>query len=292
MVFGQQIINGLLLGGVLTLVALGFSLVWGIMNIINLAHGSFVMLGAYMTFWMFNLFGIDPFLSIPISMAILFVIGYGLQIGLINWVVRAPVLITLLLTFGLDLVIISISLLLWSANTRSVNPSYFGKSIGIGSMVIPYVQLAVLVLALIITALLALLLSRTRTGQSIRAVGYDYTGAKVIGISIARTYALTFGIGAALAGAAGALLVIIRPVTPSIGPEYTVLAFAVCVLGGLGNVSGALVGGLIFGMVEVFVSAYIGAGYSEAFVFALLIVVLVIRSQGILGREYSSGVEE
>lgn len=292
MVFGQQIINGLLLGGVLTLVALGFSLVWGIMNIINLAHGSFVMLGAYMTFWMFNLFGIDPFLSIPISMAILFVIGYGLQIGLINWVVRAPVLITLLLTFGLDLVIINISLLLWSANTRSVNPSYFGKSIGIGSMVIPYVQLAVLVLALIITALLALLLSRTRTGQSIRAVGYDYTGAKVIGISIARTYALTFGIGAALAGAAGALLVIIRPVTPSIGPEYTVLAFAVCVLGGLGNVSGALVGGLIFGMVEVFVSAYIGAGYSEAFVFALLIVVLVIRSQGILGREYSSGVEE
>ncbi|CAN5839244.1 branched-chain amino acid ABC transporter permease [soil metagenome] len=292
MVVGQQIINGLLLGGVLTLVALGFSLVWGIMNIINLAHGSFVMLGAYMTFWMFNLFGIDPFLSIPISMAILFVIGYGLQIGLINWVVRAPVLITLLLTFGLDLVIINISLLLWSANTRSVNPSYFGKSIEIGSMVIPYVQLAVLVLALIITALLALLLSRTRTGQSIRAVGYDYTGAKVIGISIARTYALTFGIGAALAGAAGALLVIIRPVTPSIGPEYTVLAFAVCVLGGLGNVSGALVGGLIFGMVEVFVSAYIGAGYSEAFVFALLIVVLVIRPQGILGREYSSGVEE
>ena len=292
MAIAQQIVNGLLLGGVLALVALGFSIVWGILNIINLAHGAFIMIGAFVTYWLFKLYGIDPFLSIPVSMLVLFVIGYLTQLALINWVVRAPVLITLLLTFGLNLLITNLALLAWSADTRSVNPSYVGSRLDIGSVGIPYVKLGTLALALIITALLAVFMARTRLGQAIQATAYDLTGAKVVGISIGRTYAITFGIGAALAGAAGSLIAIVRPVSASMGEQYTVLAFAICVLGGLGSVSGALIGGLVFGMVDVFATVFLGAGYAEAVVFAILILVLAVRPQGILGRQYSSGGEE
>lgn len=292
MAIAQQTVNGLLLGGILALVALGFSIVWGILNIINLAHGAFVMIGAFVTYWMFRLLGLDPFLSIPVSMLVLFIIGYALQATLINWVVRAPVLITLLLTFGIELLISNIALLWWSADTRSVNPGYFGKSLEIGSIVVPYIRLGTFVLALVITALLAMFMTRMRLGQAIRATAYDLTGAKVVGIPIGRTYAITFGIGAALAGAAGSLLAMVRPITPAMGAEYTVLAFAICVLGGLGSVWGALIGGLVFGMVEVFATVFLGAGYSDAMVFVILILVLAVRPQGILGRAYSAGGEE
>jgi len=288
----QQIINGLLLGGVLALVALGFSLVWGILNIINIAHGSFVMIGAFVTYWLFDLFGVDPFLSIPISMMVLFVLGYAIQRGIINWVVRAPALITLLLTFGLDLLLSSLALLWWKADVRSVNPSYGGSRIQFGTLVVPYVQLSTLILALAITALLWLFLARTRLGQAIRATAYDHTGAKVVGISLGSIYAVTFGIGAAIAGAAGSLVAVVRPISPTMGASYTVLAFAICILGGLGNVAGALIGGLIFGLVDVFGAAWFGAGYADAVVFAILLVILLLRPQGILGREYSGGTAE
>ncbi len=288
----QQVINGLLLGGVLALVALGFSLVWGILNVINIAHGAFVMIGAFVTYWLFDLFGLDPFLSIPLSMLTLFVLGYALQAGVINWVVRAPPLITLLLTFGLDLLLTNLALLWWSADVRSVNPSYVGSRLEVGSLVVPYVQLAALALALVITGLLSLFLARTRLGQAILATAYDHVGARVVGISIPRIYAITFAISAALAGAAGTLIATIRPITPTMGADYTVLAFAIVVLGGLGSALGALIGGLVFGLVEVFATVWLGAGYSEAVVFAIILLVLLLRPQGILGREYSAGVQE
>ncbi len=288
----QQIINALLLGGLLALVALGFSLVWGIMNVINLAHGTFIMLGAYTAYWMFSLWGVDPFLSIPVAMLLLFVLGAILQVSVINFIVRAPVLATLLVTFGLEILITNIALKLWTADVRSVQTHYAGRGIALGSLSIPYNKLGALVLALIITALLWLFLERTKLGRAIRATAYDQVGARAVGINIGRMYALTFGIGAALAGAAGALISTTSAITPMMGSSYTIRAFAICVLGGLGSVTGALVGGLLFGFIEVFGVVWIGPGYSDAIVFLVLVLVLIMRPQGILGRAFSAGVQE
>ncbi|MDQ6831809.1 MAG: branched-chain amino acid ABC transporter permease, partial [Chloroflexota bacterium] len=199
----QQIVNGLLIGGVYVLVALGFSIVWGILNIVNLAHGAFIMLGAFATFFIWDATHLDPFLILPIAAAILFVVGYATQAGIINFVVRAPLLVTLLLTFGIEIFVTNLALYKWKADIRSVSPSYAGKSIELGSTIIPITKLGALGLAFLITGLLALFMTRTKLGASIRAMGMDLTAARLMGVNIPRTYALTFGLGAALAAAAG-----------------------------------------------------------------------------------------
>lgn len=282
----QQIINGLLIGGVYVLVALGFSIVWGILNIVNLAHGVFIMLGAFTTYFIWNATGLDPFLILPISAAVLFVIGYATQSAIINFVIRAPLLVTLLLTFGIEIFVTNVALYKWSADIRSVSPSYSGQSIEIGDTIIPITKLGAFGLAFVITGLLALFMNRTRVGTSIRAVGMDLTAARLMGVNIGRTYALTFGLGAALAAAAGCLISATQPFDPSIGSSYTIRAFVICVLGGLGSIPAVLVGGLLFGLIETLGSVIFGAGYKEAISFVVLVVLLVVRPKGIMGKEF------
>ena len=279
----QFLVDGLLVGGVYAAVAVGFALVWGIMNVINLAHGALIMLGSYVTFWLFKLYGLDPFASIPISMAAIFIVGWLIQRFLINYVIRAPIMITFLLTFGLELLIVDLALNFFSADNRSVETSYSGVHYDLAGITIPLVHLLTLGVALLVTGLLAWFLMRTRTGNAIRATSMDRDAARLVGIKISRIYALTFALGGAAAGSAGSLIAVNYSIAPGIGSFYTLIAFVVCVLGGLGSVSGALVGGLVFGVVQSLAQAFIGPAFQNAIAFGLLVVVLLIRPTGILG---------
>jgi len=281
---GQFLVDGLLLGGIYAAVAVGFALVWGIMNIVNLSHGALVVVGAYVTYWLFTLGHLDPFVSVPIAMAVLFGIGWAIQKVLINRIIRAPVLMTFLLTFGLSLLITDLIVHAFSSNFRSVAVPYAAAGLHLAGVVVPLVRTAALAVAVALVVLLGVYLNRTRSGQAIQATGMDPEAARLVGIDISNIYALTFAIGAALAGAAGALFAVIYPLSPDLGNPVTLRAFVVVVLGGLGNVYGALLGGLVFGLAEVFGSALVGAGYEDAIAFGLLVLTLVLRPRGLIGR--------
>ncbi len=280
----QHLVNGLLQGCLLALVGLGFSIVWGVLNIINLAHAALIMLAAYLTYFLWSALGLDPFLALPITMLALFGLGYALQKYVINLVMGASALSTFLLTFGFEALLVTLALRLFSADTRQTKPFYANASLSLGPLYLPYTQLGAVVVALVLTYLLYLFLDRTQTGSSIRAVGQDRIAARLMGIDIGQTYALTFGVGAALAGAAGALLSTTSGFAPNAFGAFNVLAFSVVVLGGLGSIPGALLGGLVFGLVYEFGGTYLLAQRDVA-IFAILILVLVVRPTGLLGRE-------
>ncbi len=280
---GQIFVNAVLLSGILALVALGFSLVWGIMNIVNLAHGAFIVLGAYVTFFLHELLHVDPFLSIPASMLVLFTLGWGIQRGLINQIIKAPLLATFLLTFGLELLIVNLINFFFKADLRSVTTPYSGTGFTLGSVRIPYIRLGALGVSLFLVAALAWYLKSTRTGRAIRATGMDLDAARLTGVKVAAVYASTFAIGAGMAGAAGSLLSMIVPFDPNLGGTYTQRAFAICVLGGLGNVANVVIGASIYAFVDVFVGARLPS-LSRAVTFALLVLLLVLRPQGIAGK--------
>ncbi len=285
--FAQQVVLGLLLGGIYVAVAIGFSLVWGILNIVNLAHGGLVVVGAYTTWWLFTQAHLDPFLTLPVDAVFLFLVGYLLQRVLINRVIRAPLFFTLLLTFGVNLVVINLLLLVFRADFRSVTPVYAGSGLGLDGVRVPYIRLAALVVALVVAGLVGLLLNRTRTGFAIQAVGADRDAAQLVGIDLRHVYALAFAVGAACAGVAGGLLSTIQAINPTAGEPYTLQAFVVVILGGLGRVSATVVGGILFGLIEVMAQTQVpglGAGWANAIAFAILVLVLVIRPQGLLGR--------
>jgi branched-chain amino acid transport system permease protein len=291
--FFQDLVNGILAGGILAVAALGFSLVWGILNIINLAHGTFIMLGAYVTWQLFTSAHVDPFLSVPIAFAVLFAFGYGLQRGVINQVVRAPILATFLLTFGLSLLLVNLALIVWTGDTRAVTPSYSGANFTVAGVTIPWTKLATLAAALAITGLMQAWLKTSKMGRAIRAMAMDVGAAQLVGVRVAHVYAVTFGLGAGLAGAAGALLSLSYSVNPTMGEPFLIKSFVVCVLGGLGSVEGALIGGLTYGVVEAFASQLdvtilgqhlSGSGLQDVVALAVLLVVLVVRPTGIMGR--------
>ena len=285
--FIQQLVLGLLIGGVYVAVAIGFSLVWGILNIVNIAHGALVMVGAYLTWVLFTRLGLDPFVSLPLVAVLMFVFGYLLQRVLINRVIRAPLFFSLLLTFGVNLVLVNLLLVLFKSDFRSVTPWYSGSGFGLGGVQVPYIRLGSLAVAGMLAAALAYLLNRTRTGSAIQAVGADRDAARLVGVDLRHIYALTFAVGAACAGVAGALISTIQAITPTAGEPYTLQAFVVVILGGLGRVSATVVGGLIFGLVETLGQTMIpglGAGWANAIAFALMVLVLVVRPQGLMGR--------
>ena len=282
--FLQILVNGILEGGILAVVALGFSLVWGIMNIINLAHGAFVMLGAYFSYVLFTSFGIDPFLSVPLAFVAMFALGYAIQKYVINFVVRAPILTTFLLTFGLSLLLVNIVLLIFHGDSKAVTPSYLGSNFALGPVTIAWTKLWTLVVSAAITAIMALWLGRSKMGRAIRATAMDLGAAQLSGVRVANVYAIVFGLGAGLAGAAGVLVGLNQPLNPTMGDAYIIKAFVVCVLGGLGSVQGALVGGLVFGIIEALGSQYIGTGVPDAVALVVLIAVLIVRPTGIMGK--------
>ena len=284
--FLQATVYGLLQGGLLALVAVGFSLVWGVMNVVNLAHGAFVILGAYIGWGMHQEFGLDPFLGMFVSAAVLFALGYVTQRLLINLVVNGPIFITLLLTFGLELVMVQGMNLAFSADFRSIETSYAGESLALGSVRVPVGRLLAFALAVAITFLLVALVTRTRTGMSIMATGMDRGAARLMGIRARHVYALTFGIATALAGMAGAMIGTVGTFSPAAAGSFTLMSFVVAVLGGLGNMYGALIGGLVIGLVQAWGGQYLPGTWVNALAFLVLIVVLVVRPTGLVGKAF------
>lgn len=285
MLLMQVLVNGILLGGLYACMAIGFSVIWGVMNLINLAHGSMIVLGAYITYFITTQTSIDPFLTIPISGAGLFVLGFLLQKYLLNFVVHASVFMTLILTFGLDMVMINVNLALFTADIRSITTSYAGLGFQIGEIRLPYTRLGVFILALALTFALYLFMQRTRIGRAIRATAQNARAACVVGIDTKQIYAVTFGIGACMAGVAGSLMAVVYAFSPVVGASFTMKSFVIVVLGGLGSMQGAIVAGIILGVAENLVSGLLIPGYSDAISYILLVLILVLRPRGLFGKQ-------
>ena len=282
----QVLLNGIFLGAIYVNIAVGFSLAWGVMDVINVTHGTMIVIGSFITFILFKTIGLDPFLSLPISMAILFFLGYFVQKYLLNFVVKVGVFLSLALTFGLDLVLINTVLLIFTGDYRSVTPSYSGSFFQLEKMVIPYVRLAILLISFLLTACLQLFMTKTRIGNAIRATAQNREAAKIVGVNVSKIYSITLAISAALAGACGSLISTIQSFTPFEGGFFIMKAFIICVLGGLGNIWGAIVGGLILGIVETMGARLLGTGFQEAISAIIMILVLIFLPKGIVGSKY------
>jgi len=285
MLYLQILANGLVLGGLYACIASGFSLVWGVLNVINILHGSFIVLGGYLAFFAYAKLGLHPFLSIGIAAPLFFALGWLMQRTMINRMIAAPVLLTLTLTFGLDLMLANGMLAAFTADFRKLVVDPPLGILSVGPVTLPVDRLVAMALALGLTGLLYLVLSRSRIGRAIVAVRMDREAASLMGVNVPNVYAITFGLGAMMAGASGPLLALIFPISPLSGPVYLGKAFVICVLGGLGSVPGAMIGGLALGVVESLGAVWFGPEHATTLSFVLLILVLLVRPEGLLGRK-------
>ena len=281
----QVLINAVVLGCLYACIAIGFSLVWGVLNVINLIHGSFIVLGSYLALGLYQALGISPWYALIVAAPVFFVLGYLLQRLLLNRVIDAPVLVTLTLTFGLDLILNNAMIYFFKADYRKLTLSPPTGSISMFDVVVPVDRLIATVAALALTGLLYLLLRRLRVGRAIVAVRLDRDAAVLMGVDVKSIYAIAFGLGAALAGCAGVLMALIYPISPLSSSTFLGKAFVVCVLGGLGSVSGALAGGLLLALVEGVGTTFLGPQHATTLSFVLLIIFLIARPQGLLGRK-------
>ncbi len=283
--FLQALINGVMLGGFYAAMMLGFSVIWGVMGVINLAHGEVIMVGAYLTWSLNEYFGMDPFVALLLVIPAMFVLGYILQLVLINRVVDRPILVSLLVTFGLSIMIANTMKLIFTADPRLTDTA-LGGAWNVGNVTFPVTKSMIMVVALVIMTSLYLFLQRTRTGKAIRAAAQNKQAARIVGIDINKIYALTFGICIAITGAAGALISPTQAVFPFMGPPLTLRAFTITALAGLGSIPGALFGGIVLGVVESMIGVYVsGIGTNLAIIasFALLVIILITRPQGLFG---------
>jgi len=277
----QVVISGLLLGAVYALLAIGLNLIFGVMRVINIAHGELLMLGSYATFWLFTLWGVNPIVSLVLVLPAMFLLGALLQRTLVDRVVGQPLLISLLLTFGLSSFLIGVALNLWTANYRSV-PAFSG-SIVVGGLALSISRVIAFVVALAITLAVWYFLRTTRLGKAVRATSQNTEVALVCGIDVARIRLLAFGLGTAMAGAAGSLLAVIYTVYPEMGRTFLMKAFAIIVLGGLGSFGGAFVGALALGVAEALAAFAWNTQIAEAVAYAIFIGVLFVRPSGLFG---------
>lgn len=277
----QIIVNGLAVGALYACVGVGFSLVWGVLNVINMLHGSFIVLGGYLAYFMWSYFGIHPLIALPIIAVLLFVLGYGLQYTLTNKVIGAPVLTTLTLTFGLDMILYNLMTVYFSATPRRIRLDL--GSFEVFGVFMPADRLLGMGLALALTGMLFYLMRSSKIGRAIVAVRMDNMAARLMGIRINNIYAITFGVGAMMAGVAGVILVLVFPTTTSVAGVYLGKAFIVCVVGGLGSVPGALVGGLVLGVVESVAAHFFGPQNAPIVGFILLLFLLLVKPTGLVG---------
>ena len=287
-VLAQQLLLGLLIGGLYGLAAAGLSLVFGVMKVLDVAHGELIMLGGYAAFYAVGLLGLDPFVSLLVVIPLSLLLGLALYGGLFGFVVRADeetrVKNSLLIGFGLALALHALAVLLWTADERSIVTPYAGAVVSLGPLSIPVIRLLSLAIAFLLIGGLHLLLVRWRWGKAIRATAEDWQAALLTGIDVRRAYLLAFAIGTALAGAAGTLVTVGYSVSPSIGLEWTLKALIVVVLAGLGSMLGTFAGGLLLGVAEAASAATFGGPYREVVGLVIFVVVLVIRPRGLFGR--------
>ncbi|MEL9997444.1 MAG: branched-chain amino acid ABC transporter permease [Sulfolobales archaeon] len=281
--FTQVCINALLLGGMYAVISVGLNLIFGVLKIINFAHGELIMLGMYSAYWLTTLYGLNPYISIPIVAMILFVVGVVIERVLIKPILKAPEVNQLLTTAALILVLQNLALILWRADYRGV--SVYVPTVTLGTLYIPGTRLVAFVGGLVTSLALYYVLMRTDIGRRIRAVAQDPEIASVLGINVSMIQTLTFGLGALLTGIAGSLLIPIYMVNPMVGGTFGLISWIIIVLGGLGSFVGALVGSFIIGFIEAFVGALISLEISRVVAFAIFIAVLFIKPTGLFGEK-------
>lgn len=281
--FLQLVVNGLLVGGVYGLMSLGINLVWGVMGVINLAHGDLIMAAGFLTFWIFSRFGVTPLLVLPIGMAMAFAVGVLSQRFLLGRLPqdRGAAKSSLLMTFGISYVVINTAQLLWGNEFQTV--TFLVGSWRGGGLDFAKGRTVAFLAAGAVTLILWAFLQFTNSGRAVRAVSQNPDGASVCGIDNARIRVFSFGLGASLAGAAGVLLVMIFAISPAMGPGYTIRSFAVTVIGGLGSFPGALFGAVILGLAEVFTGYLVSAQVANGVAFLLFLLVLLALPQGLSG---------
>ena len=277
----QLLINGLLAGALYALLAGGLNLIFGVMRVINVAHAEFMLIGAFGTYVLFNVFGLHPLLSLLIIVPAIFVVGYYFQRVLIERVVGRPMLTSLLATYGVSIILINVGLLIFSADFKSV-PVLQGSFL-IGELAISKPRSVAGLVSLILSVGVYLFLERTRLGKAVRAVSEHAQVAQICGIDVRQIRMLTFGMAAAMAGAAGVMLSIIYSFWPGSGVDFIQKCFAIIIIGGMGNFVGALYGGLLLGVVESFVGGFVSTQWAEAVAYLLLVTVLLIRPTGLKG---------
>jgi branched-chain amino acid transport system permease protein len=278
---GQVVISGILAGALYAMVALGLALIFGVMRVINIAHGPMLMLGAYGTYFFWHATDLNPYLSLPLTMAALFVLGVLLQRALVFRVVDAPELSSLLLTFGVSIALVNIAQLAFTSDLRAVE--FLTAAYRVGPFALSKSRLIAFGVAAVLTAGAFVFLKATRLGKAIRATSQSREVALVCGIDVQRIHLLTFGLGSALAAAGGSLIAVIVAIQPEMGQVWTFKSFLVIVLGGAGNYPGALLGGLLLGLVEQIASLFLTTQLSEAVAYVLLVLVLLVRPTGLLG---------
>jgi branched-chain amino acid transport system permease protein len=277
-------VGGLLTGLVYGLMALGLSVIFGVIRVVNFAHGEMMTIAMYIAVALFSAFKLDPLVMLVPIAAVLFVIGYAMQIGLINPFINRPEHSQFMLLVAVALIMVNGLLIVFGPDARNVTTSYSFDSFQIGPLIVDATKVYAGVAAIMVAAALFAFFRFSYLGQAIRACADNYTGALVVGLDVKRLYALTFGLGAACVGAAGTILVLIIDVTPPLGPAYTLLAFVIVITGGLGSMPGALLGGILIGMTEALAGLFFTPSAKSMFAFGILVLVLLFRPQGIMGR--------
>jgi branched-chain amino acid transport system permease protein len=280
----QSAASGILIGGVYALVGIGLTIIYGVMRVINFAHGELLMIGMYLTWIIFTSFGIDPFLSIVFTIPLMFLFGALLQKVLIDKVLNALPQNQILLTIGLGLVLSNLVMLVYTSDYKIITTGYSSSTLHLAGLRLSTPLAISLVITSAITTILYLFLLKTDTGQAIRATAQDRDAAQLMGINVKRMSVLAFGLGTALAGTAGALVSPTYYIFPQVGGAFTLKAFVIVVLGGMGSVVGATLGGIIIGVTESLAAVYISSGMKEVFVFVLFLLVLLFKPSGLLGR--------
>jgi branched-chain amino acid transport system permease protein len=283
-VFLQSVLSGLLVGGVYALIGIGLTIIFGVMRVINFAHGELLMLGMYATWFIFTKYGVDPYVALLATAPLLFLWGAFLQKVFINRVLNALPQNQILLTIGLGLIMSNSMMLLFTSDYRILTTPYSSASFDVLGLSVSQPLLYSFLITSAITTALFWFLSKTDTGQAIRATAQDRDAAQLMGINVRWTSTLAFGIGSALAGAAGALIAPTYYIYPQVGGAFTLKAFVIVVLGGMGSIVGATLGGLIIGMTESLAAIYVASGLKELVVFVLFLALLLFRPSGLLGK--------
>ena len=277
-------VSGLLTGLVYGLMALGLSVIFGVVRVVNFAHGEMMTVAMYLAIVAFKAFGLDPLVMVIPLAGVLFALGYALQAGIINPFINRPEHSQFILLVAVALIIVNLLLIVFGPDARSVQTSYSFDSFALGALIVDATKVYAAGVSVLIAAALFAFFRFAPLGKAIRACADNYTGALVVGLDIKRLYALTFGIGAACVGAAGAMLVLLIDVTPALGPAYTLLAFVIVITGGLGSMPGALLGGVLIGLTEALAGLLFTPSAKSMFSFGLLVLVLLFRPQGLLGK--------
>jgi len=281
-----MLINAILLGGLYALMGLGFSLQWGISGIINLTYGAMVILGSYISLELFNLFHIDPFISMILSGVILFIIGVAIYRIFLEPIMKSRLELTLVLTFAIRLIIENTMLKVWSADYRTIRVSYAGSNFQLGDAYVPLIKFLAFILAGVLVYLTYLFMMKTKIGKGIQAVALDREGAQAVGVDVEKMYLINFALGTALAGLVGSLWASIYSFSPQLLSIITGKVFIIAILGGLGNIWGAAAGGLILGIAETAGTVYFGSEWQEAIGMAIMVIVLLFRPYGLIGKKY------